>query len=305
MDVNYKHDIKTNDFCGVIESSFTFLSRILSTIANGGIHQDIEPFSGRSSNLSSRISGMLINPNCEFELNFIPLNTLIDWLPEFNKIKSAIDLQKILKIDHSLEKMSPKEAVLSLIIDEDSQDSISESQTSIASSKIHRMEYDASGTTSDLTLDDIRLLVELFYLPYEHRPNAQQMFIVFYWLRFNYDQNKKLNEWRCRTSVFHTNVKNFNHFVQRLTTIHSRSLLYNVYNYVIDINSTNLFIKSLIKVMIKTVRQYFYCGNVESGLKRGGLVGEFFTSMYALCITVCYQDEIDHLLNQHSEILTD
>ncbi|CAF4124212.1 unnamed protein product, partial [Rotaria sordida] len=197
-----------------------------------------KPFSGRSSNLSSRISGMLINPNCEFELNFIPLNTLIDWLPEFNKIKSAIDLQQILKIDHSLEKMSPKEAVLSLIIDEDSQDSISESQTSIASSKIHRMEYDASGTTSDLTLDDIRLLVELFYLPYEHRPNAQQMFIVFYWLRFNYDQNKKLNEWRCRTSVFHTNVKNFNHFVQRLTTIHSRSLLYNVYNYVIDINST-------------------------------------------------------------------
>jgi protein O-GlcNAcase/histone acetyltransferase len=97
------------------------------------------PFSGRSSNLSSRLSGMLINPNCEFELNFIPLNTLgqwfqslkinenqdqiddnddddslqitqiyqvnkaldqalIDWLPEFNKIKSAIDSQHILKV---------------------------------------------------------------------------------------------------------------------------------------------------------------------------------------------------------------
>ncbi len=81
---------------------------------------------------------MLINPNCEFELNFIPLNTLgqwfqslrinenqdqiddndddslqitqiyqvnkaldqalIDWLPEFNKIKSAIDSQQILKV---------------------------------------------------------------------------------------------------------------------------------------------------------------------------------------------------------------
>ncbi|CAF5226291.1 unnamed protein product, partial [Rotaria magnacalcarata] len=34
------------------------------------------PFSGRSSNLSSRLSGMLSNPNCEFELNFIPLHTL-------------------------------------------------------------------------------------------------------------------------------------------------------------------------------------------------------------------------------------
>ena len=34
------------------------------------------PFSGRSVNLSSEICGMLTNPNCEFELNFIPLNTL-------------------------------------------------------------------------------------------------------------------------------------------------------------------------------------------------------------------------------------
>lgn len=37
------------------------------------------PFSGRSSTLSSLLSGMLINPNCEFELNFIPLNTLGQW----------------------------------------------------------------------------------------------------------------------------------------------------------------------------------------------------------------------------------
>jgi hypothetical protein len=81
---------------------------------------------------------MLTNPNCEFELNFIPLNTLgqwfellrinesedeidddeeniettniydvekafqkslIDWLPEFNKIKSANDSQQILKVN--------------------------------------------------------------------------------------------------------------------------------------------------------------------------------------------------------------
>jgi protein O-GlcNAcase/histone acetyltransferase len=92
------------------------------------------PFTGRPSSLSSRLSGMLINPNCEFELNFVPLNTLgqwfqtitinenqdqiddddddensglqitqiyqvhkaldqalIDWLPEFNRTKSAND----------------------------------------------------------------------------------------------------------------------------------------------------------------------------------------------------------------------
>lgn len=96
------------------------------------------PFSGRPTSLSSRLSGMLTNPNCEFELNFIPLNTLgqwfqslklneiqdqiddndeeslqiqqvyrvetaldqalIDWLPEFNKIKSACDSIKVCKL---------------------------------------------------------------------------------------------------------------------------------------------------------------------------------------------------------------
>jgi hypothetical protein len=84
--------------------------------------------------------------------------------------------------------MSPKPAVSSLIVDEDSQDSINESQTS----KIHIMECDGNVNTSDLTVDDIRLLVELFYLPYEHGPNAQQMFIDFYWLKFNYFPNEKV-----------------------------------------------------------------------------------------------------------------
>jgi protein O-GlcNAcase/histone acetyltransferase len=134
--------------------------------------------------------------------------------------------------------MSPKPTVSSLIIDEDSQDSISESQTSTASSKIHIMECDGNGNLSDLTIDDIRLLVELFYLPYEHGPNAQQMFIDFYWLRYNYSRNEKLNEWRCRASSFHNNTKNISRLVQRLTTIHNRSLLYDVYHYVNDINST-------------------------------------------------------------------
>jgi protein O-GlcNAcase / histone acetyltransferase len=51
------------------------------------------PFSGRSSNLSSRLSGLLINPNCEFEVNFIPLNTLGQWF------QSVVSLQTADQID--------------------------------------------------------------------------------------------------------------------------------------------------------------------------------------------------------------
>ncbi|CAF3441569.1 unnamed protein product [Rotaria sp. Silwood1] len=354
------------------------------------------PFTGRSSNLSSRLSGMLTNPNCEFELNFIPLNTLgqwyhslrinesqdqiddnnnddddddddnnnnnnnnslqitqiyqsnkaldqalIDWLPEFHKVKTAHDSQHILKIDSSPQAMSPKPTVSSLIIDEDSQDSICESQTSTtSSSKIHIMECDGNVNTSDITLDDIRLLVELFYLPYEHGPNAQQMFIDFYWLRFNYFQNEKLNEWRCRALSFHNNVKNVGRLVQRLTTIHNRSLLYDIYNYVTDISSTISLCSRYLHWIDNDHKHssIFLSGDVEPASRRGGLAGEFLNilpmgdfqsiikpelnslpniyliqpmtsndqaSMYALCTQVCYRDEIDDLLEQHSEILAD
>ena len=41
------------------------------------------PFSGRSTNVCSHLNGMLVNPNCEFEWNFIPLNTLGQWFQFF------------------------------------------------------------------------------------------------------------------------------------------------------------------------------------------------------------------------------
>lgn len=97
----------------------------------------------------------------------------------------------MIKTDNSPQEMSPKPAVSSLIVDEDSQ----ESQTS---TKIHTMECDGNGNPGDLTIDDIRLLVEFFYLPFQHGPNAQQMLIDFHWLRFNYLTNSNV----CLTFLF-------------------------------------------------------------------------------------------------------
>jgi hypothetical protein len=85
--------------------------------------------------------------------------------------------------------MSPKPTVSSLILDKDSQ----ESQTSTTSPKIHTMKCDGNVNPCDLTLDGIRLLVKLFYLSYEHGTNAQQIFLDFYWLRFNYFPNEKVH----------------------------------------------------------------------------------------------------------------
>ncbi len=82
--------------------------------------------------------------------------------------------------------MSPKSLLTN---DEDSQDSINENPN--CSTKIHTMDCDTIG---DLTLDGIRLLVELFYLPYQHGSNVQQIFFDFYWLRFNYNPHQNVKQ---------------------------------------------------------------------------------------------------------------
>lgn len=37
------------------------------------------PFKGRDPHLRSHLRGLLLNPNCEFEANYIPLHTLGSW----------------------------------------------------------------------------------------------------------------------------------------------------------------------------------------------------------------------------------
>ena len=38
------------------------------------------PFKGREPRLKSHLRGLLLNPNCEFEANYVPLHTLGSWL---------------------------------------------------------------------------------------------------------------------------------------------------------------------------------------------------------------------------------
>ncbi len=77
--------------------------------------------------------------------------------------------------------MSPKCLILSLINNEDC----------LNENSNDRMEYDRN---VDLTIDDIRLLVELFYLPYQNGFNVQQRFLDFYWLRFNFNSKKNVKK---------------------------------------------------------------------------------------------------------------
>ncbi|CAF1565035.1 unnamed protein product, partial [Didymodactylos carnosus] len=49
------------------------------------------PYSGRPCEIMSSLNGLLSNPNCEFECNFIPLHTLGQWYSYYQKPMTKYD----------------------------------------------------------------------------------------------------------------------------------------------------------------------------------------------------------------------
>lgn len=56
----------------------------------------IGPYCGRSTELIPRLRGVLTNPNCEYETNFIPIHTLSQWS------KCTVDGKRELNISNYL-----------------------------------------------------------------------------------------------------------------------------------------------------------------------------------------------------------
>ena len=90
----------------------------------------------------------------------------------------------------------------------------------------------------ELTVDDIRLLVELFYLPYENGRNVQQAYANFYWLRFHSNYPSYANQWRDRALLFDQFAQSIANLLKKLLSIRNRALLYEIYFYILDMNST-------------------------------------------------------------------
>lgn len=95
------------------------------------------PYSGRPPELRSEVHGLLVNPNCEFPLNFVPLRTFA----EFVQAKGV---------------WNARQAYL---------EAIREWLPGFAS------------VTDDIELGDLILFGDCYYLPHEEGPEAEAMFI--------------------------------------------------------------------------------------------------------------------------------
>uniref|UniRef100_A0A4W6CD64 Protein O-GlcNAcase n=1 Tax=Lates calcarifer TaxID=8187 RepID=A0A4W6CD64_LATCA len=350
------------------------------------------PYKGRSTELIPRLKGVLTNPNCEFESNFVAIHTLATWyksnmngvrkdvvmsrqVPQSGAKSTAIDVssmaapslcssttvttvfqQPIMSpampplcldpLSHPMvEKKDSDEEPMEMVVEKQDEpepeaeadpeekhvgpiladkmaedlkpmdtdkESLAESKSPEESlqedsgSDIAPMQTDDQlkqmpqtfdvfvpgpnekplFTAEPLTLEDLSLLAELFYLPYEHGPKAMQMLKEFNWLRANSSvvsvnckrkETEKVAEWQSRAEKFEEMCCSVIHMFTRLSNSANRTILYDLYPYIWDIKSIISMVKSFVQWLgcRSQSSAQFLRGDQEPWAFRGGLAGEF------------------------------
>lgn len=327
------------------------------------------PYSGRSTDLVPHLRGVLSNPNCEYEANFVPIHTLAqwskcnsdgkrdlnesisadirletegeteevpshlgphayhprkalqaamtDWIPEFYRTKSAYgrllsgaflpgapagSQQGALLDDGTFQPLS-SELVNSLVQQTlepmDCNPSPGASPRHVANNKnseeMQTEEVVPAEDSRQLTLEDVALLVDLFYLPFEHGHQGVAFLQEFHWLRSNghlvWEGRKRcpplteeadtpamaaLEEWRKRATKFDLMTQAVGRLFARLTFVPNRSLFYDLYPYIWDIKGVISLLNSYVKWIgfSKGYKEAFVSGEQEPWLFRGGLTAE-------------------------------
>ncbi|KAM4594557.1 protein O-GlcNAcase [Fundulus diaphanus] len=247
------------------------------------------PYKDRPTELLPKLRGVLTNPNCEFHLNFVAIHTLATWCKS-----SATEGRTDVELGYS-----PQEA-LTLALSDWLQEFMSTDQPGGACrlarlkkdlSEEEPMQTDASEsphvpgpgenplyTAEPLTSEDLNLLSDLFYLPYEHGTTARVMLEELDWLKNHRPAAAaQTEEWCGRAARFDGMCESVVQMFNRLSNAPNRSVLYDLYNYICDIKSG----VGLARTYVKTLggqdqpSAQILTDDPEPWGFRGGLSGEF------------------------------
>ncbi|XP_064095431.1 protein O-GlcNAcase-like isoform X1 [Macrobrachium nipponense] len=182
----------------------------------------------------------------------------------------------------------------------------SDTKTSTKPSLTLPLDTPLDNEEDNLTVDDLQLLVDLFYLPFEHGRQGVNILNEFNWLKMNshlvIDSKKneddtekpEVQEWYDRAAKFNDIAKSVKKMSNRLNKVKNRSLLYDIYPYIWDMNGVVSLINSYIKWLAlgqgaplvsnyvhgnytwfsKGWREAFMSGDQEPWVFRGGLTAE-------------------------------
>ncbi|CAK9823669.1 Protein O-GlcNAcase [Anthophora retusa] len=110
-----------------------------------------------------------------------------------------------------------------------------------------------------LTQEDLSLLCDLFYLPFEHGGQGIQLLQEFNWLKSNAHvvmrkskedetaSQSDIEEWHTRAAKLNDMCNAVNRLFQRLTYCNNRELLYDLYSYVWDMRGVVSLLNSYVK----------------------------------------------------------
>ncbi|GLV34255.1 O-GlcNAcase [Carabus blaptoides fortunei] len=252
-------------------------------------------------------------PECKTDS---PMNT------ELNHTVPSVDLSPLSSMSptepmdcNSTPNVSPAHAVKSLSSNEDvaMSENTSTSSTSMQVETVTEdqhasmtVESDTNKADNQLTHEDLALLCDLFYLPFEHGGQGLQLLQEFNWLKSNAhvviaSNNAKedpvkpeVQEWFDRASKMNEMYQAVNRLFQHLAFCNNRELLYDLYSYVWDIRGIVSLLNSYIKWLAggqfpstmpsftqgtytwfsKGWKETFMSGEQEPWVFRGGLTAD-------------------------------
>ena len=189
------------------------------------------PYSGRPLGLREEVAGFMINPNCEFEANFVALKTLASYLDATGSWSSRD------ACGEALAAWLPRFST----VGEDS-----------------------------VTLDDLTLLCDAFYLPHENGELAEQL----------YDDVRCIvthppGDWGERQDRLYKRIRQVVGLARKLTEVHRRELFYAFNRQVWELREELELIEQFMEWKLAggdTATKPFHSGNYLPGTYRGGLV---------------------------------
>ncbi|KAJ8404940.1 hypothetical protein AAFF_G00333270 [Aldrovandia affinis] len=282
------------------------------------------PYKNRSTDLIPKLRGVLTNPNCEFEPNFIAIHTLATWCKahtnggQKDTVMEGDSGRELGREDCEEEQetdklYSPRQALrLALTewleefgvphqygagrgpqeepMDTDrtgSSDGVAPMQTDEESGPyVPGPEERPLYTAEALSLGDLTLMANLFYLPYEHGPLAVDMLRELHWLRTNSgalgqgvkgEEAKEAAEWRSRAGKFEKMYESVDQMFTRVCNSANRGLVYDLYPYILEIKSITSVAKQFVKWLGSQTEcsAQFLGGDQEPFSFKGGITGEF------------------------------
>jgi beta-N-acetylglucosaminidase-like protein len=188
------------------------------------------PYAGRPPQLRAEVRGILSNPNCEFAANFVPLRTLALFTQSKNNWQPGKALQQ------ALTEWLPEFA---------------------------------SRAKDPVTLRNLELLVDMFYLPHESGKRAAQFLNDFSELL-----RMPVHRWGKKFARFDQTCLEIVALFAKVTELNDRELCYSLYRHLWEIKEEAVLLRAYVHWLKSNQKRgkKFSSGEHRPQVYRGGLV---------------------------------